>query len=117
MPDLDLAVDDLLLQLLDLVEDVLGTSSEVFPSPTPSFSRLKRRPCRRLEVPSWAAFTVSKTAVSTRLTALVRMCGPRWTGRVDADAPLALLLRRVQRAEPAPAGDLEHDLASPWRSG
>src|SRR4051794_18502638 len=67
-----------------------GTFELILPSETPEFFRLKTRSVPPVRVPACAALTVKKTPVSTRLTALVRMCGPRYDWSTSTPTPQTL---------------------------
>ena len=64
-----------------------GTSGLIWPTPTPSLSRSNTRSWPPVNSPFSAAVIASKTATSTRLTALVRMCGPRNAWSVSTPMP------------------------------
>src|SRR5215210_3780830 len=107
----DLAVDDPLLELVDLVENVLRHLVARLAERDALVLQVEDRVGPALERPLLHGL---RRVVHGRVDALDRA---RQDVRpevrlvaVDADAPLPLLLRGVERAEPAAAGDLEHDL-------
>ncbi len=110
--------DVLDLPVVDLLLDLRRPSAGSLPVPSARTCRCRHRrrrdrrprPVPPLKLPAFASLIEWKTAVSTRFSAEVRTCVPRnaLVG-VDADAPDALLLRRVERAEAAAARDLEDD--------
>ena len=101
----------------DLVDLRLRTGSpagvEILPSPTPLLVSSKTASLPPLKAPSWTALTVSNTATSTFLTALVRTCGPEVAlVGVDADRLHLLLLGR-RRSRPGRTG--RRPGRRPWR--